>query len=297
MSRGLAAWLPRRRAAAFARSTQADSTLSELAWERRRHATRRWALWGALVGALLALPAFAPAAWLARTLAAGTDGRLLLADARGTVWRGSAVPVLTGGPDSRDAAALPGRLGWQLRWRVTGFDLMLTHECCLAGDLVLRWDPGLRRQSLSLQPRADGVVGQWPIAWLAGLGTPWNTLQPGGRARLSTSAAHLVWAGGRIAFEGAAQVDLLGVSSRLSTIDPLGSYRLTLQGRPDGATALTLSTLDGALRLDGSGRLVDGGRLQFRGRGQAAPGSEAALDNLLNIIGRRQGALTLVSIG
>ncbi|MFP5398906.1 MAG: type II secretion system protein N [Gammaproteobacteria bacterium] len=296
MSRRVAAWLPRRRAAAFARSTHAESTLSELAWERRRHATRRWALWGILVGALLALPAFAPAAWLARALAAGTDGRLLLADARGTAWRGSAVPVLTGGPDSRDAAALPGRLGWQLRWRGSGFDLVLTHDGCIDGDLVLHWQPGLSRQTLALQPRADGAVGQWPMAWLAGLGTPWNTLQPGGRARLSASAARFVWAGNRVAFDGAAQLDLLGVSSRLSTVDPLGSYRLTLQGQGDGATALALSTLDGALRLDGSGRLA-GGRLQFRGRGQAAPGSEAALDNLLNIIGRRQGASTLVSIG
>jgi len=48
-----------------------------------------------------------------------------LADARGTVWSGSAVAVLTGGAGSRDATALPGRLGWTLRPHGLGLELKL----------------------------------------------------------------------------------------------------------------------------------------------------------------------------
>jgi general secretion pathway protein N len=96
------------------------------------------------------------------------------------------------------------------------------------------------------------------------------------------------------------QVDLLlmGVSSRLSTLDSLGTYRLSLQGGADPAspTLLNLSTVEGALQMNGMGQW-SGGKLHFNGGANAAPGNEAALNNLLNIIGRRQGALSVISIG
>ena len=66
------------------------------------------------------------------------------------------------------------------------------------------------------------------------------------------------------------------------------------------ATALVLSTLGGALQLSGTGQILTGGgaaKLRFNGQASAAPGSEAALSNLLNLIGRRQGALSLITIG
>ena len=84
------------------------------------------------------------------------------------------------------------------------------------------------------------------------------------------------------------------MSSRLSTLQPMGSYRLTLQG---GATpTLALQTLQGDLQLSGSGQWV-GQRLRFTGEARAAEGHEAAFDNLLNILGRRQGARSLLSLG
>ena len=92
-----------------------DSTLEVVRWEKMRQAGRRWGWWGGAVGALAGLVAFAPASWLAQGVAQATSGRLVLAGAEGTVWSGDAVAVLTGGPGSRDARALPGRLGWRLR--------------------------------------------------------------------------------------------------------------------------------------------------------------------------------------
>ena len=76
-----------------------------------------WAAWGGALGLAGALLLFAPAHWLGGAVAQASRGQLLLNDARGTVWNGSAQLVLTGGQGSVDTAALPGRLEWRLRPR------------------------------------------------------------------------------------------------------------------------------------------------------------------------------------
>ena len=275
-----------------------ESTYETLRWKRARHAGRRWALAGALVGALLALVLFAPAAWLARWVERGSGGHVLLADAEGSVWSGSAVAVLAGGPDSRDARSLPGRLHWTLRPSGLGFLLSLEHACCLKGRPELRIRPGLGTLTTTLPP-ASGWIGQWPAEWLAGLGTPWNTLQLAGALRLSSPGLTLQSVQGRWRVEGAATLELLDVASRISPLDRLGSYRLELSGDPAnaGAARVVLRTLDGALQLTGQGSLGTGG---FRFRGEAAAATDAdlpALSNLLNIIGRRTGARSVITIG
>jgi general secretion pathway protein N len=272
------------------------STHAELAWRSARSAGTRWAIAGGVLGALLGLIAFAPAAWLARAVASATNERLLLADARGTLWRGSALPVLTGGPGSRDASALPGRLQWDIGLRGLGFELRAQQDCCLNGTAVLHIKPGLGRLQLTLQPPAGGIVGQWPAAWLAGLGTPWNTLQLGGTLRVSAPALSMESVEGRWRLAGRADFDLVGVSSRLSTLPTLGSYRLSLIGDASGASQISLTTLEGAMQLSGNGSWGPGG-IHLRGEATAGAADEAALSNLLNIIGRRQGARSIIAIG
>jgi general secretion pathway protein N len=289
----------RRRSARFARTGFAESTLAELAWQRVRGAAGRWAAAGAAVGALAGLVAYAPAAWLASAVASATADRLLLTDARGTLWSGSALPVLTGGPGSRDASALPGRLEWTLAWSGLGVELRTRQACCLRGEVRALIRPGLGRVSVQVQPGESTTIGQWPAAWLAGLGTPWNTLQLGGVLRLTSPGLSVEWVQGRLRFSGEASLDVANASSRVATLENLGSYRLTLRGGGGAGTdaaTLSLITVDGALRLSGQGEWTGTG-LRFRGEAQAADGSEAALNNLLNIIGRRQGASSVISIG
>jgi hypothetical protein len=120
-----------------------ESTLAEKAWVEARGATVRWAIVGAILGVLVGLVVFAPASWLASAIASATGQRLILADARGTVWSGSAVAVLAGGPDSRDATYLPGRLEWTLMPRWYGVDLAARQECCLNGTTTVQIRPGL----------------------------------------------------------------------------------------------------------------------------------------------------------
>ncbi|MEP7140207.1 MAG: type II secretion system protein N, partial [Caldimonas sp.] len=120
-----------------------ESTLAEQAWVEARGAASRWAIAGVIVGALVGLLAFAPAAWLAQAVLSSTDGRLILSDARGTIWSGSAVPVLAGGPDSRAASYVPGRLEWTLSPRWYGLQLAARQDCCINGTMRAEIRPGL----------------------------------------------------------------------------------------------------------------------------------------------------------
>jgi len=275
-----------------------ESTYAEMAWDKSRSASLRWGVAGAVVGLLIGVVAFAPAAWLASAVASATNQKLLLADARGTIWSGSAVPVLTGGPGSRDASALPGRMEWTLGLKGLGFELRARQACCLNGTVALEVRPGFGRMNMVLVPPPGGWIGQWPSAWLGGLGTPFNTLQLGGAIRLTSPGITFESVQGRWLVRGRADIELLNASSRVSTLDTLGSYRLTLNSDPAnaGTAQLTLSTVEGALQLNGNGTWGAGG-VRFRGEARAASADDAALSNLLNIIGRRDGARSVISIG
>jgi general secretion pathway protein N len=294
---------------AAARRSARQAREQAAGWAAAGRASRRWAAVGAAIGTVLALLAFAPASWLAGAVARATGERLQLADARGTVWQGNAVLVLSAGPGSRDARALPGRIDWRVRPQLDldglGLQLGLRHDCCLNGQTVVRLQPGWGRLRATVEttPAAGGAadaswLGQWPAAWLVGLGTPWNTLQPGGALRLSTDRLALDWVAGRFAVTGRAALELRDFSSRITVLPRLGSYRVDLSGdaAQAGTAQIGLSTLDGALQLSGTGSWGATG-LRLRGEARAAEADQAALDNLLNIIGRRDGARSLLTIG
>ncbi len=287
-----------------------ESTLEVARWENMRRAGRRWGWWGAGVGAALGLIVFAPAAWLAQGVATLSDGKLLLADASGTIWQGDAVAVLTGGRGSRDARALPGRLNWAMRVAGGGLRLSLQQDCCLPVPLVLQVNPRWSGMLVQLGTQADAAspvpgagaagaiheLGHWPAAWLGGLGTPWNTLQLSGVLRLAAQDLRFEWVQGRLRLSGRAEVTLDNAASRLTTLERLGSYRLNVDSDADGQVQMRLGTLDGALQLSGTGGLTPTG-MRLRGEARASDADRGALDNLLNIIGRREGDRSVISIG
>lgn len=250
----------------------------------------RWPLWLAgLLGLLWVIAAEAPASWLGAAVAAASQQRVLLAQAQGN-WRdGTAQMVLEGGPQSRGATLAPGTLHWRIKlhglWR---------------GEVqfVLRW-PELADAPIRLALQAS--FGGWtlrqlgPTDWqarlpaemLKGLGTPWNTLALQGDIAITLHNGGLESAAGRLRLNGWVRVKASDMSSRLSTVAPLGSYLLQAHG--GGAKAdMQLSTLSGPLILAGKG-VWNGQRLQFGGTAQAAPGQEQALANLLSLLGQREG--------
>lgn len=259
------------------------------------HTPWRWAWAGGLLGLALAVLLCAPARWLAAGVAQASQGQVQLADPRGTVWDGSAQLVLAGGEGSRDSTALPERLRWQIRPALDGLRTLLRADCCMDQPLQLHARPHWGGAQLTLTDSQS----RWPAPLLAGLGAPWNTLQPEGTLGLSTQGLVLDWNAGRIVLTGQARLEAIDMASRLSTLKPMGSYRLTLTGGDNGNTTSTvqLETLGASsLQLVGSGQWV-GARLRFEGTATAAPDRVDALSNLLNIIGRRDGARATIKVG
>ena len=155
--------------------------------------------------------------------------------------------VLTGGAGSRDASSLPGRLHWKMSLKGMGLQLAARQDCCINGELLLGIKPGLGRMEISIDSRADWLA-RLPASVLAGLGTPWNTLQLGGSLRLSAREFRLETVQGRWRQFGDLQFDLLNLSSRVSTVAPLGSYRLNLAADPGNPGVSTLRLLHAGRR-------------------------------------------------
>ncbi len=251
-----------------------------------------WAGAGLLTGSLAALVIFAPARWLASGLAQASQQQVQLQLPQGTVWRGSAQLVFGANPET--ATALPGRVQWTLSPSWHGLGLELQAPCCLSQGW--RWHLGWGLAGLQLAPTdLDATQAlRLPSALLAGLGTPWNTLALQGRLALQPQGFAVQWHDRKLTLQGRLQLDALDIATRLTPLNPLGSYRLALQG--GDVPSLTLQTLNGALQLQGQGRWA-AGRMQFDGEASAAPGSEDALSNLLNIIGLRNGARSIIHVG
>lgn len=250
-----------------------------------------WAALGAVLGLLIATTIFVPAQWLATAIYQASGQRVNLVGARGYLWDGSAQLVLSGGPGSGAGATLPGLVRWHIRPTWGGLRLALHADCCTPEALELQAKAsGWRALRLSL---GDGQT-EWPAGLLAGLGTPWNTLQLQGQLEARTQGLTLDLTPAGLELAGRLQVDALRLSSRLSTVSPMGSYRITLQGGP--TTGLQLGTLDGSLQLTGQGEWL-GQRLRFNGMASAAPERVEALSNLLNIVGRRDGARSIITLG
>lgn len=252
---------------------------------------------GAGTGLLVALVVFAPARWLADAVTRATASQVQLVNARGTIWQGRADLLFTGGGGSRTQTALPQGVAWRLRPTLVAgrpaMALALSAPCCTSAPLqatvVPRWG--------GVQVAVAAFTSRWPAELLSGLGTPWNTLRIEGQLALQSDGLDVRVDRGRLSLQGALTIDALDIASRLSTLRPLGSYRLALRAEATNNTAtLNLSTLRGDLLLQGSGQWV-GGRLRFRGEAEAAAGREVALANLLNIMGRRQGTRSVFSVG
>jgi general secretion pathway protein N len=265
-----------------------------------------WAWTGAGLGLVLAFLTQAPAHWLTHAIEQASGERVLLPDAQGTVWNGSAEWVLNEGPlnisatpnmaQPANTTALPSRVTWQLGPRIDFANLRvalsanIASTCCTPQPVRVDMSPLWR----GLRVQVSDHTSNWPASWLVGLGAPWNTVQPEGQMQLQTTQLEWVQRAGQEQFQGKAELQMQQLSTRLSTLRPLGSYRVRLQG--GDTMALTLDTLEGSLQLSGSGQLLNG-RVRFNGEASAAPDAEAALSNLLNILGQRQGAKSILKMG
>jgi len=226
----------------------------------------------AVVVAALTVAVRAPAAWVGDWLQ--SQGRLRLIDARGTVWNGSAMLGLS---DGRQVMLVPGRVTWKIGLAAIVTGRVTSDIAHPALTAPLRVTVAARSVALT------AGQAELPAALLVALGTPFNTVRPGGA--LAVRWTDLEFKGGALA--GGLQIDWREAQTALSTVAPLGSYRLQITGAGDTAR-VQLDTLRGPLRLEGSGT-VKGGRVSFKGIASAEPQMRAALIGLISVLGRRVG--------
>lgn len=233
----------------------------------------------AVLAAAVTAAVRAPAAWVGDWLE--SRGRLRLIDARGTVWNGSA---MLGVSDGRQVLLVPGRLSWRIGLAAIGSGRVTAEIAHPAVPVPL---------AVTVAPRALALkAGQseLPAALLVALGTPFNTVRPGGALNLRWTDLEF----GRGTLSGGLQIEWREAQSALSPVAPLGSYRLQITG--SGETArVQLDTLRGPLRLQGSGT-VKGGRISFKGVASADPEMRPALIGLISVLGRRVGDQAILAL-
>lgn len=252
-------------------------------------------LLAAALGAGVGSVVFAPARWWAVVVDHATQGRVQLAHAHGTLWRGHADVILTG---DGGILRLPGGLAWDWGWTATprpALTVTLTLPCCAA----TAWAGRLAWTDRGWAIAADPHRLTADLAWLSALGSPWNTL--GLQGTVVAEIEPVRWPLGTATVDPATDgirwtARVADLSSTVATVRPLGSYRLEGAWTPVGGPTLTLSTLSGDLRLEGSGGW-ERGRFRFQGLAQATPQRLEALSNLLNLLGRRDGDRAHLKIG
>ncbi|MFM0064373.1 type II secretion system protein N [Paraburkholderia aspalathi] len=255
-------------------------------WMRRLRVALPWLAVALLANAVVMLTLL-PAAWITPQFGRQTHGHVNLVNPTGSLWHGSATLMLAAGSDMSAATLLPGRIEWRTAfWPLFTGRVRMTMRHSEAMPDPITVDATLR--SATITPGALAV----PASLLSGLGAPFNTLDLQGDVRLAWSD----WRSFNQEAFGQLTVTLNDVSSRVSLVKPLGSYRLLFQAQGVSST-LDLTTLKGPLMLTGNGT-VSAVSTSFRGTASATPEARDNLAGLLNLLGRPSGpdtvALTFV---
>lgn len=250
-------------------------------WMRRLRVALPWLAVAVLANAAVMLTLL-PAAWITPQFAKQTHGHVNLVNPAGSLWHGSATLMLAAGSDMSAATLLPGRIEWRTAfWPLfTGRVRMIMRHSEAMPDPIT-FDASLRSATITAGALAV------PASLLSGLGAPFNTLDLQGDVRLAWSD----WRRFNQEAFGQLTVTLNDVSSRVSLVKPLGSYRLLFQAQGVSST-LDLTTLKGPLMLTGNGT-VSAVSTSFRGTASAAPEAHDNLAGLLNLLGRPSGPDTV----
>ncbi|MDO4681425.1 MAG: type II secretion system protein N, partial [Lautropia sp.] len=252
-----------------------------------------WAFLALLVSLIVAL-SFAPASMVDWGLKQATQGRVRLADASGSVWRGQGRVVLV------DIAAeaererqgktgtlpLPGVLiPGSIRWQIQVLPLFIGRIQALARHESM--NQPLEISGTFQSPRFSGGSIRLPDVNLSRLGSPWSTVQPTASLAVSWQPFDIVDGQAR----GMATIELRDVASALTPVRPLGAYRLEIDGRQNDVT-LKMSSLEGPLRLTGDGVFNPRQGLRFTAWADVDESERLKLQPLVSLLGRRDGSRT-----
>lgn len=233
-----------------------------------------WRAWGLFaIAFIFTLLVYVPASLLGRIVEAGSNGQLVLANATGTLWKGSAMPALrqrTGGVAAFEKlhweinilSLFSGKIVTQLSWENVQHDMPMVATISLD-------QAELRHAIIPLQ------------AVLLGELTP--LLQPAKLSgQIQIKSDHFSYS--KAGLNGSASAEWTNAGSVLSAVNPLGSYRIELKGVGEKLD-LTLMTTSGVLILEGQGNVTLNQGLQLKITARAAAESKGSIDELLNNLG------------
>lgn len=226
-----------------------------------------------LAAFLATLTMLAPASLMSGWVARATGGRLELANASGTVWHGTATPVVQ---FQHEAPLRLERMAWSVSLRrLWRGELLL--------DLSLTSAPKTPQMEVALSPRQvelDHLALDLPAAAMGGLDPVLQAM--GFQGRLAISARRLVVArNGTVS--GSATANWQQAGSTLSPVNPFGNYRLDLTGAGDKVN-IALATVSGDLKLQGQGAWQRGA-LSFQASASAGGARKEAFSEMLHHLG------------
>jgi general secretion pathway protein N len=239
----------------------------------------RWLLYVifGLVFYLLFLIIETPASWFAWGLNRYTQGSVRLDPTAGSLWGGKGRLVIYYPP------TMPhdfGQTEWRINplWLIAGrvqLSVQTSHQ-----DRQIKTTLGVAGNSFMLKD----TEAELPAAFVARLYTPLSLVTPQGKVRITTEGLAL----SPDKMDGTATLEWLNASSSLSSVQPLGDYRLEITGAEKNAS-LKLTTLRGDLEFTGQGSWqLQTGQVQING--SALPRARASeLGSFLNMLGADQG--------
>lgn len=250
----------------------------------------------------------APATMADWALGKATSQRIRIADATGSIWRGKGRLVIVDVEGERvrreraadnagtktnaaDLLALAGvPIPGTITWKIDPWPLLLGRlEATAQHDSMARpVTLNGNAQSLLIGPGAM----QLPSIALDRLGSPWNAVKPVGSLAVNWQQLRVAQNG----FEGKLVLDLRDASSALTTVRPLGAWRLEVDAKGPAAD-LRMVPLEGPLRLSGSGNWTARNGLRFQAEAEADESERLRLQSLLGLLGRREGNRTIIRIG
>lgn len=221
------------------------------------------------------LIAMAPATLLDARLAQASDGRLRLAEARGTIWVGSGRLEVR---DAQGRSAYASPLAWRFS-PVSFLRARLVYDAALGRPAV--------RFRLAASPSRIELAGidvRLPAGVLGLVVPKLAVLELSGELRLQVR--NLVVGSGYL--EGDASLRWLSAGSGLTRVSPLGSYELRVEG--NGVSGqVRLHTLQGPIRLEGGADWRSGKIPVLAATADVPPQYRDQLSPLLRLIGVERG--------
>lgn len=218
-----------------------------------------------------------PASWFAWGLNRYTRGTVRLEPVGGSLWSGNGRIVIY------YPQTTPHDLGIA-EWNINPLWLF-------AGRIRMHWRAATQDTSVDTTVKlSPGQIlladtdASFPAQSVSTLYPPAALISPAGQVRLHVPRFSI----GRHGIEGGAEILWQNAGSSLSSVQPLGDYRLEITGAGNFAN-LKLTTTGGPLELNGQGKWeFQSGQLQVNGT--AVPRERAGeLDPLLKLLGPDQG--------